>query len=255
MNNEKIKVLVGDDTADYGVKIASKLREAGLFAYTRRCNGNTILESIKNDIPDVVVVDLTLPELDAIALMKKVSEFTDKKPEFIITSEIKNSFIERQAIEGGASYFIVKPFDADNLSSVIKSLVRRNISEESGDMEIVVTNIIHRLGVPAHVKGYYYLRTAILKAVDDIQLIDSVTKRLYPLVAEAYETTASRVERAIRHAIDIAWSRGNSEMLNMFFGCSVDTYRGKPTNSEFIALVTDKLRLRYKPLFNAKMSA
>ncbi len=255
MNNEKIKVLVGDDTADYGVKIASKLREAGLYAYTRRCNGNTILEAIRSDTPDVVVADLTLPELDAIALMKKADEFTERKPEFIITSEIKNSFIERQAIEGGASYFIVKPFDPDTLSSVIKSLVRKNISEESEDMEIEVTNIIHRLGVPAHVKGYYYLRTAILKAVEDVRLMDSVTKRLYPIVAETYETTASRVERAIRHAIDIAWNRGSSEMINLFFGCSVDIYRGKPTNSEFIALVTDKLRLRYKPLFNSKISA
>lgn len=248
MTKEKIKVLVGNDTADYGVKIASQLRDSGLYAYTRKGDGNVILESIINDVPDVVVADLTLPGMDAIALMKKVGEISDKKPEFIIISEIKNSFIERQAIENGASYFIVKPFETENLCSVVKSLVRKNIEGECDDMEIIVTDIIHRLGVPAHVKGYYYLRTAILKSIEDSQLMDSITKRLYPLVAETYETTSSRVERAIRHAIDIAWNRGSSETLNSFFGCTVDMYRGKPTNSEFIALVTDKLRLQYKSL-------
>lgn len=250
MNNDQIKVLIGDNSADYGVKIASKLREYGIYAYTRKKDGNVIFEAIQKDMPDVVVADLTLPNLDAIALMNKTDEFLAKKPEFIVTSAIKNNFIERQAIENGAAYFIVKPFDIENLCSIIKSIVRKNVSAECTDLEIIVTDIIHKLGVPAHIKGYHYLRTAILQAVENRRLMDCVTKQLYPSVAQKYDTTSSRVERAIRHAIEIAWDRGNVEVLNSFFGYTVNTYRGKPTNSEFIALVTDKLRLQYKAALN-----
>ncbi len=246
MRTEEIKVLIGDDTAEYGVSIAAKLRDYGIFAYTRRKDGAVIYESIKNDAPDVAVTDLTLPKLDSIAMIKKLHELTGVKTEFIVTSAIKNNFIERQVIESGASYFIVKPFDAENLCSIIKSLVRRNVTDECTDLEIIVTDIIHRLGVPAHIKGYHYLRTAILQSINDRQLMECVTKKLYPSVAEKYNTTSSRVERAIRHAIEIAWERGNTDVLNSFFGCTIDVYKGKPTNSEFIALVTDKLRLQYK---------
>lgn len=254
MENEQIKVLIGDDTADNGIKIASKLREYGIYAYTRRKDGNVIFEAIKNDLPDVAVIDLTLPNLDAIALMKKLNELLIKKPEFIITSSVKNNFIEKQVIESGAAYFIVKPFETENLCSVIKSIVRKGISDGCTDLEIIVTDIIHRLGVPAHIKGYHYLRTAILEAVINRNLMDCVTKMLYPSVAQKYDTTSSRVERAIRHAIEIAWNRGNTEVLNSFFGYTVDTYRGKPTNSEFIALVTDKLRLQYKSALDKKVN-
>lgn len=246
MNNEKIKVLIGDDTAEDGVKIASKLREMGLFAYTRRKDGNVILEAVRKNCPDVVVIDLTLPNLDAIALMRKINEHMVRKPAFIIISSIKNNFIERQVIEGGASYFIVRPYEPENLCSVIKSLVRKNDTSDCTDMEIVVTDIIQHLGVPAHIKGYHYLRTAILEAVENRSVMESVTKQLYPKVAEKYDTTASRVERAIRHAITVAWDRCDIEVLNSFFGCTVDIERGRPTNSEFIALVTDKLRLQMK---------
>lgn len=252
MKNEQIKVLIGDDTADYGVKIASKLRENGIYAFTRRKDGNIIYDSIKSDSPDVVVTDLTMSGLDGIALMQKVREDLSENTEFIITSSIKNSFIERQVFDSGASYYIVKPFEIENLCSVIKSVVRKNVSEECTDLEIIVTDLIHHLGVPAHIKGYHYLRTAILEAVQNRQLMDCVTKQLYPSVAEKYDTTSSRVERAIRHAIEIAWDRGNVEVLNSFFGYTVNTYRGKPTNSEFIALVTDKLRLQYKSALNNK---
>lgn len=246
MYNEKIKVLIGDDTANDGVKVASKLREMGLFAYTRRKDGNIILESVRKDCPDVVVVDLTLPNLDAIALMRKINEQMVRCPEFIVISSIQNNFIERQVIEGGASYFIVRPYDAENLCSVIKSLVRKNSAYDCTDMELVVTDIIQHLGVPAHIKGYHYLRTAILEAMENRNLMESVTKLLYPLVAQKYGTTPSRVERAIRHAITVAWDRCDAEVLNSFFGCTVDICRGRPTNSEFIALVTDKLRLQMK---------
>jgi two-component system response regulator (stage 0 sporulation protein A) len=149
-------------------------------------------------------------------------------------------------MESGAAKFLLKPCSAEDLFSAINSALGGKADGLSEDMELVVTDIIHQLGVPAHIKGYHYLRTAILYSIADKNLLDSVTKLLYPTVAGIYDTTSSRVERAIRHAIEIAWDRGNVDTLNSFFGYTVDTGKGKPTNSEFIALITDKLRLRYK---------
>ncbi|MDE6519305.1 MAG: sporulation transcription factor Spo0A [Ruminococcus sp.] len=244
--NSKIKVLIGDDSAITGVSTANKLRERGMYAYTRRKDSDVIIESIKNDPPDVAVLDITAQNGDAVTIMKKVKESGCKFPAFIITSAYDNEFIERQVMENGASKFLLKPYDADDLFCAISSALGDKADSLSDDMEIVVTDIIHQLGVPAHIKGYHYLRTAILYSIKDKTLLDSVTKLLYPTVASLYDTTASRVERAIRHAIEIAWDRGNVDTLNSFFGYTVDTSKGKPTNSEFIALITDKLRLKYK---------
>lgn len=246
MNNDRIKVLIGDDTAGNGVKYASMLRDMGLYAYTRRKNGKILLDSIANDNPDVVVVDLTLPDMDAIVLMRNVEELHGKDPAFVIVSDIRNSFIERHVMENGASYFLVRPYEAETLCSVIKSVSRKSAAASCNDMEIMVTDIIQKLGVPAHIKGYHYLRTAILDSIEDRKLMDCITKQLYPYVAKQYDTTSSRVERAIRHAIEIAWDRGDANTINSFFGYTVDSMRGRPTNSEFIALVTDKLRLQMK---------
>lgn len=244
--NNKIKVLIGDDSAETGVSIANKLRERGMYAYTRRKDCGVILESIKNDPPDVAVLDITAQNGDVVSIMKRVRELGVKFPAFIVTSSYDNEFIERQVMDNGASRFLLKPYDADDLCSAINSALGERANSLSDDMEIVVTDIIHQLGVPAHIKGYHYLRTAILYSIEDKNLLDSVTKLLYPTVAGIYDTTSSRVERAIRHAIEIAWDRGNVDTLNSFFGYTVDTGKGKPTNSEFIALITDKLRLRYK---------
>ncbi len=244
--NNKIKVLIGDDSAETGVSIANKLRERGMYAYTRRKDCGVILESIKNDPPDVAVLDITAQNGDVVSIMKRVRELGVKFPAFIVTSSYDNEFIERQVMDNGASRFLLKPYDADDLCSAINSALGERMNSLSDDMEIVVTDIIHQLGVPAHIKGYHYLRTAILYSIEDKNLLDSVTKLLYPTVAGIYDTTSSRVERAIRHAIEIAWDRGNVDTLNSFFGYTVDTGKGKPTNSEFIALITDKLRLRYK---------
>lgn len=244
--NNKIKVLIGDDSAETGVSIANKLRERGMYAYTRRKDCGVILESIKNDPPDVAVLDITAQNGDVVSIMKRVRELGVKFPAFIVTSSYDNEFIERQVMDNGASRFLLKPYDADDLCSAINSALGERVNSLSDDMEIVVTDIIHQLGVPAHIKGYHYLRTAILYSIEDKNLLDSVTKLLYPTVAGIYDTTSSRVERAIRHAIEIAWDRGNVDTLNSFFGYTVDTGKGKPTNSEFIALITDKLRLRYK---------
>ena len=244
--NNKIKVLIGDDSASEGVSIANKLRERGMYAYTRRKDCSVILDSIRKDPPDVAVLDITVQDGDAVLIMKKTRELGVRFPVFIVTSPFDNEFIERQVIDNGASKFLLKPYDADDLCNAINSALGGRAGSLSDDMEIVVTDIIHQLGVPAHIKGYHYLRTAILYSIEDKTLLDSVTKLLYPTVANIYDTTSSRVERAIRHAIEIAWNRGNVDTLNSFFGYTVDTGKGKPTNSEFIALITDKLRLRYK---------
>lgn len=245
MNNQ-IKVLIGDDSAGNGVSLANKLRERGMYAYTRRKDCAVIAESIRCDQPDAAVLDISSQNGDVLTVMKRAREMGGKFPAFIITSAYDNEFIERQVMENGGARFMLKPCSADDLSAAITSALGSRGQQLSDDMEVVVTDMIHQLGVPAHIKGYHYLRTAILYSIEDKTLLDSVTKLLYPTVAGIYDTTSSRVERAIRHAIEIAWDRGNVDTLNSFFGYTVDTGKGKPTNSEFIALITDKLRLRYK---------
>lgn len=246
MKKEMIKVLIADDTAENGVRLASQLREMGMYAYTRRKDGSAIFDAIVSDSPDVVVADLTMPGMDAVQLIRKIDSSPVHRPEFVVVSDVKNSFIERQMIENGAAYFLARPFDTETLCIVIRSVSRKTVPQDCVDAEVLVTDMIHRLGVPAHIKGFHYLRTAILDAVEDRALMECVTKQLYPVVAQEYNTTSSRVERAIRHAIEIAWERGDTEAISAFFGCTIDSYRGRPTNSEFIALVTDKLRLQLK---------
>ena len=264
----KLKVLIGDDTAEYGIMCASCLRKRGLYVITRQKDGKVLFEAIKNEKPDVVVVDMVIPHYDAVELMKKISNANVKKPMFIITSAYDNPFFEKQAMENGASYYMIKPFNVETLGDRIQSLFNQPSYNETkkdldknfnkndnnipiNDLEIIVTDIIHQLGVPAHVKGYHYLREAIVSSITNKTLLESVTKKLYPYVANKFETTPSRVERAIRHAIEIAWDRGNLDTINSFFGYTVNTCKGKPTNSEFIALVTDKLRLKYKAVLKA----
>ena len=203
---KQVKVLIGDDTAEYGVSCASVLRSQGMYAYTRPKNGNTVLESIRNDTPDVVVVDAVLPHMDAIELMKKAGAGGAKRPAFIVTSSYDNSFVEQQVMQNGASYFMLKPFDMSVLGERISLLTEKQPlsairTRAQQDLAITVTDIIHQLGVPAHIKGYHYLRTAIVSSYHEPALLESVTKQLYPRVAAQYGTTPSRVERAIRHAI------------------------------------------------------
>lgn len=243
-----IKVLIGDNTAEYGVKIASRLKSMGLAAFTRRKDSSVILNSILRDNPDVVVIDLELPESDAMFLMHQVRETLPDPPAFIIISEINNSYIERQALEGGASYCLAKPFDTETLCTIIKSVYSRPVSSECCDVEILVTNAIQKVGIPAHIKGYHYLRTAIISSLESEPFFDSITKDIYPIVAKCYDTTPARVERAIRNAIEIAWNRGASSGISSLFGYNSDFYVCRPTNSEFIALISDKLRLRMKSM-------
>lgn len=211
--DSKIKVLIGDDSAEYGIACASSLRAAGLYVITRRKDGRTLVDAIQHDAPDVVIVDAVLPNLDAMELMRRVRSGTGKQPYFIVTSAYDSAFIEKQAMESGASYFMLKPFNLEMLGQRIIRLVQGDQKEPTKEIE---------------------------------EDLESVTKMLYPAVAKHFDTTSSRVERAIRHAIEIAWDRGDLDTLNTFFGYTVNTAKGKPTNSEFIALITDKLRLQYR---------
>ena len=249
----KIKILIGDDSAQYGVACASSLRAMGFFVITRTKDGLNIYDASKNEQPDVVIADAVMPSLDAIELIRKIQNSSYQKPLFIITSAYENSFIETQVMNAGASYFMLKPFDIKILGERIKSMldIDTDISSDSSytknkqsiNLEIIVTDIIHQIGVPAHIKGYQFLRDAILLTMDEPDYINAVTKRLYPEIAKKNGTTASRVERAIRHAIEVAWDRGDVDTLNSYFGYTIHNLRGKPTNSEFIAMIADKMRL------------
>ncbi|MBQ3565839.1 MAG: sporulation transcription factor Spo0A [Oscillospiraceae bacterium] len=239
---DKIKVLIGDNSVEFGIDCANELRKHGMYAITRPKDGGILLDTIKSERPDIVITDAILPQTDATELIEKVKELNGTKPEFIVVSAYDAPFIEKKVMSAGAAYFMIKPLNFRLLINSINDIAH-GTSNKSDDIKVIVTDIIHQLGVPAHIKGYHYLREAILSSLENSELLESVTKMLYPTIAEKFDTTSSRVERAIRHAIEIAWDRGNLDMLNSFFGYTVNTCKGKPTNSEFIALVTDKLRV------------
>ena len=174
----------------------------------------------------------------------------------MLTSSVDNARFEQEVLAAGADYYFLKPFDLDILAERISQLtgwntagqenIRKVSSDVQGNLEVVVSEIMHQIGVPAHIKGYQYLREAIILSINDSEMMNSVTKLLYPTVAKTFKTTPSRVERAIRHAIEVAWDRGDVDVLSSYFGYTIQNTRGKPTNSEFIAMISDKLRLRMK---------
>ena len=242
-----ITVMIGEDSADFGISTASILRGKGFYAVTRRKDGNVILNSILEEQPDIVVMDAVMPHMDALEVLRRVNNEAVKRPKFIVYSDFDNPFMQNNIVSQGVDYFMLRPFDSRLLAERIVALSEQaHTAAQAIDLELRVTEIIHQLGVPAHIKGYNYLRCAILASLKHPELLESVTKELYPHVAEQYKTTASRVERAIRHAIETAWTRGDIDAINSYFGYTINTYKGKPTNSEFIALIADKLRLQQR---------
>ena len=192
-----------------------------------------------------------LPSKDAIGIISELKQDESVKlPAFVVMSGFDNAVMEREVIKAGAAFYILKPFDLSLLADRI-SMLTRTPSEakpvgEAPDLEVMITEIIHQIGVPAHIKGYHYLRNAIMMSVEDPEMINAVTKRLYPSIAKRFKTTSSRVERAIRHAIEVAWDRGDVDTLNSYFGYTIHSLRGKPTNSEFVAMISDRVRLTLK---------
>ena len=214
-------------------------------------NGEEACQLIRDKGPDIMLLDIIMPKLDGLSVMERISQDTKikKKPEFVVVSAIGQERITEDAFLLGASYYIMKPFDHEMLlNTESRKVVPYENKKEYVErtLETDVTNMIHEIGVPAHIKGYHYLRDAIMMAVEDMNMLNSITKILYPTIAKNHQTTPSRVERAIRHAIEVAWSRGKMDTIDELFGYTVSVGKGKPTNSEFIALIADKIRLDYK---------
>ena len=257
MKKEKITVVVADDDAEIRTMLEKSLQEKeDIEVIASVDNGVEAYESILQNKPDVVISDLIMPKLDAIGILEKMNRANIKKnPAFIVISGVTQEGIMKKVMDLGAKYYVIKPFDVDMLINRVREVDRENKNHVEimpnerylGNKEITikvrVTNIMHDLGVPAHIKGYQYLRDAILMVVDDIDTINSITKLLYPEIAKKYKTSPSRVERAIRHAIEVAWARGQIDIMNDIFRYTISDGKGKPTNSEFIAMIADKLLL------------
>lgn len=251
-----LKILIADENLQTRHSTKDALSRKGFRNIEEASNGEDALIKINRFHPDIVIADLWLSKLDGIGLIrncKGINFGNDAPPAFIVASLVSNQNIFIEATNAGASMCLLKPFDYSSLCEHIKTIAQTRVpalSTESkpnrDDIESQVTKIIHQIGVPAHIKGYQYLRTAILMTISDSDIINSVTKILYPSVAKKYSTTTSRVERAIRHAIEVAWDRGDVDVLNSYFGYTVQNSRGKPTNSEFIAMIADNMRLKYK---------
>ncbi len=269
--NEKIRILVADDNKEFGDTLVSYLEKEENFEVVGIArDGNQAVDEITMMKPDIVLLDIIMPHLDGLGVLEKLNERNiENKPMCIILSAVGQDKITQRAIDLGAQYYIVKPFDIQILVKRIKELkyyqpsqyknnfISREIKTQYIDispeekkneenLEALVTNVIHEVGVPAHIKGYQYLREAIIMVVNNIEVINQITKQLYPDIAKKYGTTPSRVERAIRHAIEVAWGRGQADVVESIFGYTVSASKGKPTNSEFIAMIADKLRLELK---------
>ncbi len=251
-----LKLLIAEDCEELNRDSEAVFENYGFETKTIKKDGFAVLDAIKDYQPHVVLMDLFMPRLDAIGIIKSFKE-NKNSPIFIIISSFDNPILEREAMLAGAAYFVLRPFSVLDLAERIKDLAsgynldgknnRNQIpKDKSGEIEFKVTEILHQIGVPAHIKGYHYLRNSIVMSVENPDIINAVTKQLYPSVAKKFSTTSSRVERAIRHAIEVAWDRGDVDILNSYFGYTIHNSRGKPTNSEFIAMISDKLRLQMK---------
>lgn len=264
VNMENLKVAIADDNANM-LDILTRVINAdkNLDVVGTADNGEDIIERIRQNEPDVVLLDIVMPQFDGLTVMEMVNndDYIQKKPSFIVISAIGRDNVTEDAFNIGAAYYIMKPFNNEMLINRIKLIgkstsiihpikeekvvARDNAAISDRNLETNITDIIHDIGIPAHIKGYQYLRDSIMMAVKDACVINSITKILYPTIGKRYQTTPSRVERAIRHAIEVAWNRGNTDTLNDMFGYTISSGKGKPTNSEFIALISDKIRLEY----------
>ena len=248
--DNKCKVILADSSEEFRVLIRQVLEESGDFEVVGDTgDGQEAWRMVVERRPELLVTDLVLPGLDGFALLRRCADLGETGPQVIVTSAFCGRQTVAQAAELGVWAFLPKPVNGPSLLDHMRRAVRPEPAAEesvSPALEAQVTAIIHEIGVPAHIKGYQYLREAILIAVNDMDVINAVTKVLYPEVARRFDTTASRVERAIRHAIEVAWDRGDLETLQKYFGYTVNSAKGKPTNSEFIAMIADRLSLQMK---------
>ena len=259
-----INVVIADDNERIRQNLQEIVsRECDMTLVGSASDGMDALSMIRTSHPDVVLLDIIMPKMDGLGVLEEVKKDENllKKPAFIILTAMGQEEVMEEALGLGAKYVLLKPYDRNALLKKIRQIkngkgIRKNefikleekTQEQDMDyqLEIIVTNIIHEIGVPAHIKGYQYLRDSIIMSVNNMDILNSITKQLYPTIAKMHETTPSRVERAIRHAIEVAWNRGKMDTINELFGYSIQAGKGKPTNSEFIALIADKIRLEYK---------
>lgn len=259
---EKLNIEIADDNEQTLKALTDIIRcEPDMNIVGTARNGEDAFKMILQKKPDVVLLDLVMPKMDALSVMERVKKeklLENHMPEFIVLSAIGQESVIESAMDFGAKYYLMKPFEKEAILSRIRYLRNPNkknmnknhaISDysekDSVNLDVEVTEIIHEIGVPAHIKGYQYLRDAIIMSVNDIEMLGSITKILYPTIAKKYQTTSSRVERAIRHAIEVAWSRGKMDTIDALFGYTIHNGKGKPTNSEFVALIVDKIRLEH----------
>jgi two-component system response regulator (stage 0 sporulation protein A) len=268
MEYSKINVLIADDNKEFcNILNDYLLNQSDIVVVGIAKDGIEALKLIEEKKPDLVILDIIMPHLDGLGVLERLNNMNvEPMPNVIVLSAVGQDKITQRAITLGADYYVVKPFDMDVFTKRIRQMFNNTISDVGNkkhtivdeereeivvnkrplDLESEITSIIHEIGVPAHIKGYMYLREAISMVVNNIELLSAVTKELYPSIAKKYNTTASRVERAIRHAIEVAWSRGQVDTINKLFGYTIHNGKGKPTNSEFIAMIADKLRLKNK---------
>lgn len=249
-----IKLIITEESGEISQENLKILQNFNISVLFCSKDGDELLSRIKQEQPDAVLMDSFMTRLDAIGVMRNIKRQNLHTPVFIVFSSFHSPVLEREIMSSGASYFALKPYNISEMCENITSLVKKNkenslnraLSLDAFGIELKVTEILHEIGVPAHIKGYHYLRDSIIMSVEKPEIINAVTKQLYPSVAKKYETTSSRVERAIRHAIEVAWDRGDIDVLNSYFGYTIHNDRGKPTNSEFIAMISDRLRLQIK---------
>ena len=247
--DNKITVVLADANEEFREMLRESIEATGEFTVVGTVgDGVSALRLVETLNPRLLLTDILLPELDGFGLLDRIAS-REEKPRTILISALYRDEIVAQAMEHEVSFFMPKPFETASLLERMRAAVGAEAVEEEDEMQALqrqVTAVIHEVGVPAHIKGYQYVREAIVIAVQDIDVINAVTKVLYPEVAKRYNTTPSRVERAVRHAIEVAWDRGDLETLQSYFGYTVSNTKGKPTNSEFIAMIADKIRLEGK---------
>lgn len=250
MNNKKT-VLIADDNSRMARDLAEYINmQPDMSVPAVAEDGEEAWGLIKEIKPDVVVLDMVMPKMDGMSVLKRLQNISPAPIVIVYSVSALQKTIET-ASKLGADYYLLKPQSNENVAEVIRELTKPGMTaaasaKKEADLEALVTEFIHELGVPAHIKGYQYIRTAIMMVVENMDMLNYITKQLYPDIAHAYNTTASRVERAIRHSIEVAWTRGKPETMNEIFGYTIHTGKGKPTNSEFIAMVADRIRLQIK---------
>ena len=251
--SKKLKIMIVQENNDYAIHCVKFLEDYGFDVISVEKDGSRVVEYIKINKPDVVLMDAFMPKVDALGVLGQLKkENLTKRPVVALLLTGDNPRFESELFSAGADYCFIKPFELSIMAERLMQIAGwnqhpvRQTERADSDLEIVISDIMRQIGVPAHIKGYQYLREAIALSIKTPDLMHSVTKILYPTVAKNNKTTPSRVERAIRHAIEVAWDRGDVDVLSSYFGYTIQNSRGKPTNSEFIAMISDKLRLKMK---------